>query len=341
MDGRLGLRSRFFRSAAGLAALFVVGATAGGCTAMRRYDPVMKGYIDCDGGQCGSGWHRYDTVMKGRNDCEDGRCGACSSCKPACAPAPCAAPCAPAPCAPAPCARPCAVAPCAAEGMPPAAKPGEAWCRVTTPAQYKTVSETVCSQCAGCRRLWVPPVTETRFREVCVTPACSCEVDVPGVTRTVRTCETVCPARTETRKVDCATGNGCGCPPQDCYATVEVPAQTRTVAHEVCIQAPSKRVKYSPPRYRTEAVVCEIQPGRWETVQTPAVYETVTRQVCVAPEQTSWKKNEACMVPQPAPTPCSPMPVAPTVAAPAVVPPAVVAPAPAAPAPAVVAPAAR
>ena len=173
-----------------------------------------------------------------------------------------------------------------AEGMPPEAKPGEAWCRVTTPAQYQTVSETVCSQCAGCRRLWVPPVTETRYREVCVTPACSCEVDVPGVTRTVRTCETVCPSRTETRKVDCATGTGCGCPPQECYATVEIPAQTRTVAHEVCIQAPSKRVTYSPPRYRTEAVVCEIQPGHWETVQTPAIYETVTRQVCVAPEQT-------------------------------------------------------
>src|SRR6185295_18319991 len=51
---------------------------------------------------------------------------------------------------------------------PPNAKPGEVWCIVTIPAQFKTVCEQVCVKPPSCTFECVPARYETRTEKVCV-----------------------------------------------------------------------------------------------------------------------------------------------------------------------------
>ena len=60
---------------------------------------------------------------------------------------------------------------------------------MTGQVYYNTGDNTlVCTHCETCTRVWVPPVTQLRSREVCVRPACMSEIDVPGASYTERIC---------------------------------------------------------------------------------------------------------------------------------------------------------
>ena len=139
--------------------------------------------------------------------------------------------------------------------------------------------ERVRTQCETCTRVWVPPVTQLKTCEVCVRPACTQEIDVPGVYRT----ETVC------------------CDPGNCCSEMR--------KRQICIEPPSKRLCYTPALYRTDTVPCVIKPGYWQNVTLPAVYEQVPRLVCKCPAR--WvPASEARPAPMPAP-PAPPAPVMP------------------------------
>jgi len=170
---------------------------------------------------------------------------------------------------------------------------------VEIPAQYETVFERVRTQCETCTRVWVPAVTQLKSCEVCVRPACTKEIDVPGVYRT----ETVC------------------CDPGNCCSEVR--------KRQICIEAPSKRLCYTPALYRTDTVPCVVKPGYWQNVVLPAVYEQVPRLVCKCPAR--WVPASAAL-PAPAMPPPPPLPPAPIV--PAKAPEPAAAPAPAMPEPA-------
>jgi hypothetical protein len=194
---------------------------------------------------------------------------------------------------------------------PPQACPGEAWCRVLIPAQYETVWETVQLQCESCRCEWVPPVYETRVSEVCVRPACAREVYTPPVSRTIEECVEVCPKRTEMQRVCCPADpcpNPCAPRQADCWAQVEIPAQTTRVCREVCVSPAGTHTVYEPPLYETVAESCVVTPGYWRTVNVPAVYDRVCHQVCKCPARWEWRRNTTCTVPTPCapPSPCVP-----------------------------------
>lgn len=278
-----------------LALVVGVGLLAG-CAAMHEYDDVVLNRNHCDSGQCGAPWGLYRDMTSGRNPCAGDTCG-CRP-KPVCAPA-CAPACPPKP-ACGPSGRPVSVAP---DAFPADAKPGEAWCRVVTPARQRTVVEPVTTVCAGVDRVWVPPVTEIRLRRVCIAPATESVICTPGATRTDVICAEACPARTEMRTV---TEQGpCGCTTR--CEPVTIPATTCTTKREVCIQAPDRRVVTTPAEYVEEACLVEVTPGRWVEKPRPAVVEMRSRLVCEAPERVEWRRNPNCEVPAPTVVaPCAP-----------------------------------
>jgi hypothetical protein len=213
------------------------------------------------------------------------------------------------------CVEPCA-SPC--PDRPPAAHPGEAWCRVKIPAVYETRCETITVECETCRCEWVPPVYETRVREVCVKPPCAKEIHVPAVSRTIEECVEICPARVELQRVCCPV-NPCPdpCAPrqEECFAEVQIPAQTKRMCREVCVTPAATKTVYEPALYETVVENCVVKPGYWRTVPAPAVHDRVCHQVCVQPERWEWRRNDACVVPAPCvpPSPCVPPAMAPVV----------------------------
>jgi hypothetical protein len=217
---------------------------------------------------------------------------------------------------------------------PPNVRPGEAWCRVYHPAVWETVTEIKMTRCATTKEVWVPPVFRNELRRVLLEPAKRCELPVDGVTRSVETCEEVCPGRVETR-TRCVK-DVCGCPTTE-TETCLVPPETCHNLTDVLIQGPSTHVVASPPIYTMEVCEVEVTPGHWKTVHVPAVREKVTRRVCRSPESWEWKRNDTCVPPSPRPVPpCAPAPMPPP--APAPVAPRAPAPMPPVSAPAVPAP---
>jgi hypothetical protein len=275
------------------------------CTSsMREYGEIMKGRQPCNCDEA-KPWCDYGRIMRGCSPCPDAGRPTCGS------------PCAPVqkPCGCAPAAKPCGCAPTVGpvstgpSAMPADAKPGEAWCKVYVPATYETVWETVTTVCATTNQVWVPPVYETKVRQVCVQPERTWDAEIPGASKTIDRCETCAPARTETRTV--TTKDACGRCTTRCE-TVEVPATNCTKPQDVCVLAPSRETFREPAIYVPEVCEVEVTPGRWETVKIPAVQEQVEKRVCVAPERWEWRRNAACAVPVPPSAPCAPaMPAAP------------------------------
>jgi hypothetical protein len=260
-------------------------ATAGCTSDMHTYRDIMKGRTPCRCDPCGS-WHEYGSIMRGETPCH---CkGACECPAPSSCPTPCASPCSPMGCA----------------DLPAGAKPGEAWCRVVTPAVYETVTETVTSECARTQQVWVPPVYKTMVHRVLLEPAKTSDLPVSGATKSVATCEVVCPSRTTTC-THCEP-DACGCP-QRKTETCVIPAETCRNITDVCIEPPSRHRLDEPALYTAELCDVEVKPGYWVTVEIPPVHETVTRRVCKSPETCAWKRNESCVVPHAASTPvCTP-----------------------------------
>lgn len=232
------------------------------------------------------------SVVAGCDSC----CGDWDPCCSPCAqPAPCAAPCAPAPCAPA-----CAPQPGNCGPFPAEARPGEAWCCVFIPPQYATEMERICTCPESCRKEWVPPVYECRSKQVCSCPEQRRQIPIPAEYQTVNECIEVCPPRTEWRRVDCtpeqlAAGEQQG----ECWALVTIPAQYEQRCKQVCVREASCREEVIPPVYETVQEQVEVQCGYYKDIVTPAQYEDRPKQVCTAPGRWEWRRNAACVVPQP------------------------------------------
>ena len=69
-------------------------------------------------------------------------------------------------------------------GKPPQAQPGECWCLVELPPQYKTVTERVMVAPETCRVEPIPAVYETRSERVCVRPESKVCREIPAEFRT-------------------------------------------------------------------------------------------------------------------------------------------------------------
>src|SRR5207302_709599 len=90
---------------------------------------------------------------------------------------------------------------------PEHAKPGEVWCLITTPPQFKTVSEQYECQPASCRFEKIPAVYKTETEQVvCQKESTRC-IDIPAVFKTESFQVEKCPSRTEWQKVDCDSVN--------------------------------------------------------------------------------------------------------------------------------------
>lgn len=186
---------------------------------------------------------------------------------------------------------------------PPAARPGEAWCKVLVPARYETVTEEIETVCPSVRREWVPPLMETRVIPVVVQPASTEVIRTPGATRTDPVCTELCPARTETRVT--VSKDACGCGTKTCE-TVHVPAVNGVRTREVCVQAPGTEVVTIPAQVSAEVCEVEVRPGYWRETKLPGVKERRSHVVCVSPERWEWQRNPSYVPPAPPPPACAP-----------------------------------
>jgi hypothetical protein len=220
----------------------------------------------------------------------------------------CGAPC------PQPCPQPCAVESSGQCGpFPPNAVCGEAWCCVFIPPTYATEVDRVCVCPEQCQKEWVPPVYECRSKQVCACPEQRRQIPIPAEYATQQECVEVCPARTEWRRVDCtpeqlAAGEQQG----ECWALICIPPQYEQRCRQVCVREASCREEVIPPVYETVQEQVEVSCGYYKDHVTPARYEDRPRQVCTGPGRWEWRKNEACVVPQPQVcNPCVPTPMMP------------------------------
>jgi hypothetical protein len=234
--------------------------------------------------------------------CDSMMCGDWDPCSP------CATPC-PQPCAPA--CEPQASGQCGP--FPPDAKCGEAWCCVFVPPVYATEMERVCVCPEQCRKEWVPPVYECRSKQVCVCPEQRRQIQIPAEYSTVTECVEVCPARTEWRRVECTPEQlACGEQQGECWALICIPPQYEERCKQVCVREASCREEVVPPVYETVQEQVEVSCGYYKDITTPAQYEDRPKQVCTAPGRWEWRRNMACVVPQPQVcNPCVPTPAAP------------------------------
>jgi hypothetical protein len=228
-------------------------------------------------------------------------CDSCDSCASPCAPK-CAPPPAPA-CAPA-CPEPACPPQSGCGAFPAEAKPGEAWCCVYIPPEYKTETYQVCCRPESCTEECVPAVMGTRPKQVCTSP-CSqrCET-IPAEYATQEECIEVCPARTEWQKVECPQG---GEQREGCYALVTIPPTFEKRTKTICTKEASTRTIDIPAVYETVMETYEVSPAYTKKIPVPAEYKTESKQICVREGQWVWKKNETCAVPMPAmPNPANP-----------------------------------
>jgi len=202
----------------------------------------------------------------------------------------CAAPCA----APA-CTAPCDVtadAPPPVGDRPPEAKAGEAWCRVWQPPVSKEVTKRVLVRPAGSRRIKIPAEYGTRPKLVCVGPAKLKEVTRPGVWAHKKEDVMVRPARETFRRIKCADD-----PCKECWVKGECPPVWRKECRAVCVQPPTKRVEFTPAKYKMVDERFVIHPATCRKECVPAEYEMRTETVCVRPGRWVWRRNDSCEVP--------------------------------------------
>jgi len=169
---------------------------------------------------------------------------------------------------------------------PEHAKPGEVWCLITTPPQFKTVSEEYMCQPASCRFEKIPAVYKTETEQVvCQKERKRC-IDIPAVYETV--CEQVC-SKPEGRRC------------------IKIPAEYETRTEQVICRPESTRCINIPAVFKTESYEVEKCASRteWQNVKCdnvnvsvdgkeqkgkcvalvviPATFETLCKQVCVTP----------------------------------------------------------
>lgn len=78
--------------------------------------------------------------------------------------------------------------------------------------------------------------------------------------------------------------------PGEVWCYVRVPAVTRTVCEQVCVQEQSCRQEWVPPEYET---VCEqvcVRQAETRRIPIPAQYETVCEQVMTCPAKSEWRR---------------------------------------------------
>lgn len=183
---------------------------------------------------------------------------------------------------------------------PEHAQPGEVWCLITTPPQYKTVSEEVLCKPASCTYETIPAVYKTVCEQVCCKKESTRCIPVPAVYKTETYEVQKCPSRTEWQSVDCDNINVSVDAKEQkgkCVALVTIPAVFETRTREVCVTPASTRTEVIPAEYKTvEKRVCET-PESKRRIDIPAVYETRTKEVCVGPERKVWRLT-ACKAPE-------------------------------------------
>jgi hypothetical protein len=171
---------------------------------------------------------------------------------------------------------------------PPASGPGECWCLVTIPAQYKTVTEQCQVSPPSCTWEEVPAVMETRKKRVCVKPETKVKVEIPAEYKTETYTKCVKKETCRKEKVPAVYEDReervkvCG--PKT--RKIKVPATFKTVEEQVCVSPASSEWKKV---NCTEANVVkgqgETKDECWCLVAIPARYETRTREVCVDKEK--------------------------------------------------------
>jgi len=167
------------------------------------------------------------------------------------------------------------------EGAPPPdAKPGDAWCLVTVPATYKTVTEQVQIRPATFYMETVPAKYETKSEQVQIAPESKHAVVVPAKYKTEAAKQLV----------------------KEEYSTYEiVPATWQWVDETVVVKPESKQIVATAPVYKTVSEQVLVEPAKtyWKKVpcddksasrkettgdcyclcEQPAKFVTVTRQV--------------------------------------------------------------
>jgi hypothetical protein len=169
--------------------------------------------------------------------------------------------------------------------QPPASVAGDAWCLVTRPATYKTVTEVVTVRPATFYMEVIPARFETQKETVMVSPESKRALVVQAKFRTERVQQLI---RAETSH------------------TEVIPARFEWVDEMVVVRPQSTRLESTEPTFKTVSEQVQIEPARtfWKKVscddkhdrvnadmcfclcQTPAKFVTVTRQVLDRPADT-------------------------------------------------------
>jgi hypothetical protein len=182
--------------------------------------------------------------------------------------------------------------------MPPAAKPGEAYCLVTKPATYKTVTEQVLIRPQTFFMETVPAKFETREEKIQVAPESKRAVVVPAKYKTEKFQQIV---KEESVRYEI------------------IPAEYQTVDEMVVVRPDSEQLAVSQPKYKTVSEQILVSPARtyWKKVgpggksdkveangdcyclcEVPAKYVTITKQIPdgeAAPQKVLVKGETKCV----------------------------------------------
>ncbi|MGF1547132.1 MAG: peptidoglycan-binding protein [Thiotrichales bacterium] len=189
----------------------------------------------------------------------------------------------------------------------PAAKPGECYAKVVTPARFETRQEELVLSEASERIEVVPANYEWAEERVVVKEASEQLIPVPAEYETVtERVETRPSSRSwtltaggKTREANAsvvAYAKGVGLPegsaqPGDCFAEYYTPAQFRTEKQQVVKKEASETVEIVPARYEVVDEQILVKEASTQVIKVPAEYDTVTEQVMVSPATTMWKQG--------------------------------------------------
>src|SRR5437868_10946695 len=145
---------------------------------------------------------------------------------------------------------------------PEHASAGEVWCLITTPPQFKTVSEEYMCQPASHKCERIPAVYEMQSEQVCCKKEGTRCIDVPAVYKSESYQVEKCGCRTEWQKSDCDKVNmSADEQKSNCMVLVKIPATFETRCRQICV---------TPATTQTEVI--------------PAKFKTIEKRVCVSAE---------------------------------------------------------
>lgn len=172
--------------------------------------------------------------------------------------------------------------------VPPNAKPGECFARVTTPAVYKTGTSKVLKSAASSRVVTTPPKYEWTTQRIMVSPQSTALVAVPATYKTVSKRVMVSPAHSKwvpghgaNERVN---ANG------DVMCLVEVPAKYKTIKVREVATPATTRKKTTPARYKTIKVKKLVTAAGQKTIHIPAKYQTVSHTKKVRDSKIVWSR---------------------------------------------------